>query len=395
VQRPRLAALAESTSGDTERVVAWLRLPAIALFAAGEALVAPNPDHAQFLVSLALFSAWSVGMLAWTQLRPVSSRLAISATVVDVAAITALTVFSGGGFSHARLAYFLIPVAAAFRLQPWITAGAAALTTAAYVLQALTQRTAGQAGATRHIIVEAGFLAWVGLACVVLSFLLERRTSLVASLAEQRTRLLADALEAEQRERQTLAEALHDHALQNLLSARHELQEAGETAPHPALARADAALVETVAQLREAVFELHPYVLDQAGLELALRSVAQDAADRAGLELRLDLRYEGHHTNEQVIFSAARELLANVIQHSHATRMTIHLAEVEGDVELVVEDNGCGFAPEHLTEQLANGHIGLASQRVRVEAAGGAMRWTSSKDIGTRVVIRIPNQPAA
>jgi two-component system NarL family sensor kinase len=141
------------------------------------------------------------------------------------------------------------------------------------------------------------------------------------------------------------------------------------------------------------VFELHPYVLDQAGLELALRSVAQDAANRAGLELRLDLRYEGHHTNEQVIFSAARELLANVIQHSHATRMTIHLAEIEGDVELVVEDNGCGFAPEHLTEQLANGHIGLASQRVRVEAAGGAMRWTSSKDIGTRVAIRITNQP--
>ena len=88
MRRLRLAALAESTAGDTERVVAWLRLPAIALFAAGEALVAPNPDHAQFLVSLALFSAWSVGMLAWTQLRPVSSRLAISATVVDVAAIT-------------------------------------------------------------------------------------------------------------------------------------------------------------------------------------------------------------------------------------------------------------------------------------------------------------------
>ena len=72
--------------------------------------------------------------------------------------------------------------------------------------------------------------------------------------------------------------------------------------------------------------------------------------------------------------------------------MTIHLAEMAGDVELVVEDNGCGFAPEHLTEQLANGHIGLASQRVRVEAAGGSMRWTSSEGIGTRVVISIPDQ---
>jgi two-component system NarL family sensor kinase len=74
--------------------------------------------------------------------------------------------------------------------------------------------------------------------------------------------------------------------------------------------------------------------------------------------------------------------------------MTVHLAEVAGEVELVVEDNGCGFAAERLTEQLANGHIGLASQRVRVEAAGQSMRWKSSEGLGTRVVIRIPDQPS-
>jgi two-component system, NarL family, sensor kinase len=393
VRPPGVAAPAEGAAGETERVVAWLRLPAIALFAAGEALVAPNPDHVRFIVALALFSAWSVGMLAWTHLRPVGGRLAIAATIVDVAAITALTVYSGGGFSHARLAYFLVPVTAAFRLQPWVTGAAAALTTSAYMAQAFAQRSSSQPGATRHIVVEAGFLAWVGLASVLLSLLLERRTRLASSLAEQRTRLLADALEAEQRERQVLAEALHDHALQNLLSARHELQEAGEAAPHPALARADGALAATVTQLREAVFELHPYVLEQAGLELALRSIAQDAAHRARLDLKLDLRYEGRHPNEPVLFSAARELLANVVQHAHATRMTVHLADADGHVELVVEDNGCGFRPERLTEQLAGGHIGLASQRVRLEAAGGSMQWKSSPGAGTRVVIRLPDRP--
>jgi len=375
-------------------VVAWLRLPAIALFAAGEALVAPNPDHVRFLVALTLFSAWSVGMLAWTQLRPVGSRLAIAATCVDVAAITALTTFSGGGFSHARLAYFLVPVVAAFRLQPWVTGAAAALTTVAYLSQAFAQRSSSQPGATRHIVVEAGFLAWVGLACMLLSFLLERRTALATSLAEQRTQLLADALEAEQRERQALAEALHDDALQNLLSARHELQEAGEAADHPALARADGALAVTAAQLREAVFELHPYVLEQAGLELALRSIAQDAAKRAGLDLDLDLHYGRRQPDEQILFSAARELLANVVKHAEATRMTVRLAEVDGIVELAVEDDGRGFPPERHGEQLANGHIGLASQRVRVEAAGGSMRWTSSEGSGTRVVIELPDRGA-
>jgi two-component system, NarL family, sensor kinase len=390
--RPGIAAPAEGAVGETERVVAWLRLPAIVLFAAGEALVAPNPDHVRFLVALALFSAWSVGMLAWTQLRPVGGRLAIAATCVDVATITALTAFSGGGFSHARFAYFLVPVTAAFRLQPWVTGAAATLTTAAYVSQAFAQRSSSLPGATRHIIVEAGFLAWVGVACTLLSFLLKRRTALATELAEQRTQLLADALEAEQRERQALAEALHDDALQNLLSARHELQEAGDAAPHPAIARADGALAATVVQLRDAVFELHPYVLEQAGLELAVRSIAQEAANRGRLELDLDFRYDHRTADEQILFSAARELLANVIKHARATHLAVHLAETDGNVELAVEDNGRGFPPERHADQLANGHIGLASQRVRVEAAGGTMRWTSTEGVGTRVVIRLPDR---
>src|SRR5262249_41657530 len=141
-------------------------------------------------------------------------------------------------------------------------------------------------------------IAWVGVACVVLSALLARRTTLVARLAESRTRLLSDALEAEQRERKALAEALHDHAIQNVLSARHEVEEAGEELTHPALTRADGALVETVKQLREAVFELHPYVFDQAGLESGIRSVAQQAAGRADFELHLDLRYPGRPARE-------------------------------------------------------------------------------------------------
>jgi len=381
-----------AAAGDAERYIAWLRLPAIALFAAGETLGGPNPDHTAFVIGLTLFSAWAIGMLAWTSLRPVGDRLALGACIVDIAAITTLTLSSGGAFSASRLAYFLIPVTAAFRLRPWLTGAAAALTTSAYVLQALANTSHRQPGAIRHIVVEAGFLAWVGSACVLLSFLLEQRTGLVRRLAEERTRLLADALEAEQRERQELAEALHDHAIQNLLSARHELEEAAELAGQPALDRADGALAATVTQLREAIFELHPYVLEQAGFELALRSIARDAARRAGADLRLEVDYRGPCDGEQVLFSAARELLANVVQHAQASYLGVRLVETAEGVELSVEDDGHGFPPDRPAEQLANGHIGLASQRVRVEAAGGSMRWRSRPGSGTRVDIRLPAQ---
>jgi two-component system NarL family sensor kinase len=264
------------------------------------------------------------------------------------------------------------------------------VTTSAYVIQAVAHPARSESDAARFIATQAGFLAWVGLACALLSLLLGRRTDLVNRLAEERSRLLADALEAEQRERRALAEALHDHALQNLLSARHELEEIAEATSHGALDRADRAVVDTIAQLREAVFELHPYVLDEAGLKPALRSIAQQAAAHGGLGLDLDLRYENRHPREPLLFSAARQLLSNVVEHAGAARVTVRLVQRDNEVELAIGDDGRGFPPELLAERLAEGHVGLASQRVRVEAAGGTMRIASSPGEGTRVVIRLP-----
>ncbi|MFL5931541.1 MAG: sensor histidine kinase [Gaiellaceae bacterium] len=371
-------------------MVAWLRLPAIGLLALGQGLTHPNPQQVGFLITLAVYSAWSAGLLAWVYLRPATEELALAATGIDIVAISVLAVLSGGAFSHNRLAFFLIPVAVAFRFRPAITAVAVVVTVAAYVTQAALHPAADDPEAKRFIATQAGFLAWIGAACVWLSLLLARRTEQVARLAESRSRLLADALEAEQRERKALAEALHDHAIQNLLSARHELEEAGESVTHPALDRADTALTDTVGQLREAVFELHPYVLEEAGLEAGLRSLAQQAASRGGFELRLDLASPNGRPHDQLVFSAARELLANVVQHAEANRVTVRLASAAGDVELVVDDDGLGFPPERLAERLAQGHVGLASQRVRIEAAGGRMQVDSTPGGGTRVEIHLP-----
>ena len=377
-------------TAQAERTVAWLRLPAVALIALGQGLEHPNPYETAFLVTLALFSAWSAGLLAWVYLRPAGPRLAVAATGVDIVAISVLAVLSGGPFSHARLALFLVPVAVAFRFRPAITALAAMVTTLAYVTQAVAHPARGDPEAARFIVTQAGFLAWIGVACVLLSAQLARRTELVARLADARTRLLADARDAEQRERKALAESLHDHAIQNLLSARHELEEAGEGRPaHPALDRADDALAETIGQLREAIFDLHPYVLDEAGLDAAQRSLAQRSAARAQLELQLDLRYPERHPQEQLVYSAARELLANVVRHADASRVAVTLAEDDGDLSLVVADDGRGFPFERPAEALAEGHVGLASQRVRVEAVGGTMDVASGPD-GTRAEIRLP-----
>jgi two-component system NarL family sensor kinase len=239
--------------------------------------------------------------------------------------------------------------------------------------------------------VQAGYLLLIGLAAVLLSAVLEQRTRRVAELAERRRELIAEALSAGERERRALAEGLHDHAIQNLLSARHDLEEAGlaDGSAAEALARADAAVDTTIAELREAVFELHPYVLEQSGLEAALRAAGQRAARRGGFRVHFDLSYPRRHPQEVLLFGAARELLTNAAQHAQAENVRVELWENNGSIELAVRDDGRGFDTRLLPERIAAGHIGLQSQRERVESAGGRFDIRSSPGRGTEVEIML------
>ena len=108
-------------------------------------------------------------------------------------------------------------------------------------------------------------------------------------LSAQRQRLVAEALTAEERERKQLAQDLHDGAIQNLLAARHDLDLAAGADPDGPEARAHAAITATVAELRGAVSDLHPYLLEEAGLAAAIGQAARAAAERAGFALQLDV----------------------------------------------------------------------------------------------------------
>ena len=136
--------------------------------------------------------------LAWLYIRPISERFALVATAVDIAAITTLAALSGGPFSQARLAYFLVPVAVAFRFRPAVTADAGAGSIAAYLGQAFAHPSASEPEATRFVLVQAGYLAWISAAALLLSAVLRRRTDRVVELAAERERLMREAVSAEE-----------------------------------------------------------------------------------------------------------------------------------------------------------------------------------------------------
>jgi two-component system NarL family sensor kinase len=262
-----------------------------------------------------------------------------------------------------------------------------------YVVQALSHPSrTNRADAVSFVIVQASYLAWIGAAVTLLSALLARRERVVEALLATRQRLVVEALAAEDRERKRLSEDLHDGPLQTLLAARHDLEDVVvPDQPGPG-ARALEAITSTITRLRQQVSELHPHLIDQVGLEPALRQAGERAARRGGFELDLELERDDASPNDGVLFRCAAELLANAATHSAARHVTLRLASEDDEDVLEVIDDGIGFDPERLDERLREGHIGVLSLRERAEGLGGSLRIDSAYGRGARLEVRLPHQ---
>jgi two-component system NarL family sensor kinase len=141
--------------------------------------------------------------------------------------------------------------------------------------------------------------------------------------------------------------------------------------------------------MREATFELHPAVLAGAGLARAVTQLAAANSSRSGIVISTDIDFPRKSNADAIVYGVARELLSNVVRHSRATRASISLKVTDDECRLEVIDDGIGVAPNVATERLAQGHIGLASQRARIEAAGGTMRILGASS-GTHIVVTVP-----
>ena len=370
-------------------VLALIRLAAVPVFFAAERLVDhPVANSAPFGPLIALAGVYAVVALA-AELRGTPLAPARALAGVDALVITALVATSGGPFSQLRYAFFLLPVGAAMLLGPARTAVASVACVALYGGVVLTYPDPGsvRADAIGFELTQLLFLGWMGAAATLLSTVLTRRAREIAALATSRGRLVAQALDAEDRARRRLAEALHDEALQNLLAAR-QLLDAGDPGS-AALARSG--LDEGVAQIRQAVFDLHPYLLEQAGLRAALRAVAERAGRRAGFAVEVEVDPAAEGLRDQLLFSVARELIANAAKHSGATALTVRVRAADGGLELTVADDGHGIDTALVAAAQADGHIGLASCAERAEAVGGELAVTAGPGgAGTVARMRVP-----
>jgi len=227
-------------------------------------------------------------------------------------------------------------------------------------------------------------LVALGVVCVAL-FLRERTARRASRRAEF---LAAQVMQADERARRDIAQNLHDQALQTLLAANQELQEASPG--RAGVSRAHAVVSASIEELREAVAALHPVTLEQGGLETAIAAVARRARRGSGFAVSVKVDPDLPGSRDALLLAIARELLNNAAAHAGASEIEVRVRRIDRELELCVSDDGCGIEPGRPEAALAEGHIGLASVAHRVEVNGGSFELERSSQGGTLARATLP-----
>ncbi|HEX3957645.1 MAG TPA: histidine kinase [Trebonia sp.] len=255
----------------------------------------------------------------------------------------------------------------------------------------------GQGAPMAVVIADPGLARYRGLfdAAMRASGLALRNAQLQAQAAREKLEQVktsrARIIEAELAERRRLERDLHDGVQQHLLSITARLSAAMTRTTDPeatsAFGQARDGLKAVLAELRDLAHGIHPAVLTQGGLAVAL----EEAAGRLPLPVRIRVP-DGRLAPavEATLYFVACEALANVVKHAQAdsaivTSALVTMAAGESWLEMEIADDGVGG----VSADRRNGR-GLANIADRIGALDGDVVIDSPAGRGTRIRVRVP-----
>jgi PAS domain S-box-containing protein len=200
-------------------------------------------------------------------------------------------------------------------------------------------------------------------------------------------------VEAQETERRNIARELHDEIGQALTVMQLNLQamllSPGMEVVSPRLNESLEVVGRVLEQVRDISLDLRPSILDDLGLEPALRWYTERQA--ALVELKVEFHADQLEQRldpviETECFRIAQEALTNVVRHAQAKVVTVELREEDGQIHLRVRDDGVGFDVAVVREKAVRGtSLGLLSMEERAVLAGGRLEFNSVPGQGTEV----------
>jgi PAS domain S-box-containing protein len=216
-------------------------------------------------------------------------------------------------------------------------------------------------------------------------------------IEQQNQDLAGRLIGAQEEERTRIARDLHDDLSQQLagmsimLSALKRM--VGKPASEPDIGRAVTTLEERASALVRAVrnisHELHPSVLEQAGLAETLQRHCAEVQEHHHLAVTFSAGDELDSVSPEVaicLFRVAQEAITNAVRHARARTIRVQLKATNEEVELRVDDDGIGF----VASERFGGGLGLRSIDERVRLNRGHVSVESRPGRGTSLVARIP-----
>jgi len=211
-------------------------------------------------------------------------------------------------------------------------------------------------------------------------------------------RLSAQLVRAQEEERRTIARELHDEVGQVLTAlkvelavAQHALAAAG--APSHALESVRSITDGAIHTVRDLSRLLHPALLDDLGLPVAIDAHLKGFGKRHGV--RVELLHE--HMEERLtpeietaIYRIFQEGLTNVARHARANVVRVYLQRLTATVLMTIEDNGVGFDVDGKEPAGDPGGLGLIGIRERVVNLRGTLHLESARGRGTRLTVELP-----
>ncbi len=219
--------------------------------------------------------------------------------------------------------------------------------------------------------------------------------SQVQQARQQLQALSTRLLEVQEQERRDIARELHDEIGQSLTLVKIKLQMAlYRGGDNKALTEECVGITsETLEQVRAMSLNLRPPALDDLGLAAALQWALDRQKSATGWEIEFmadAIAQRLAMETETACFRIAQEALTNAARHARASKIAVQLRIRNDQLELAVQDDGCGFDPDAVRRRPADrSSLGLISMNERAALAGGNLAIDSDRS-GTRVLAVFP-----
>lgn len=260
-----------------------------------------------------------------------------------------------------------------------------------------------QAEALRRSIHQQGegllkWTVWLFAACVGLSLLfatwtVRATTALFKTLEQQSlelTSLQYQFLKTQEDVARRFSHELHDELGQALTAVKANLSALRSESGGARIEDCKRLVDQAIQDVRQISQLLRPTILDDFGLDAALRALSESFTQRTGIVVhyRSDLGDSRLRDEAEThLYRIAQEALTNIARHANATVVDIELARRGSEARLSIRDNGKGF--EVSGRGNAKG-LGLAGMEMRARGCGGKLALESAPGKGLRIEVTCP-----